>query len=175
VNYLSSHDDGGPFDQKRERPFESGTKLLLCPGAVQVYYGDESSRSLVIDGTNGDATLRSFMNWDEIDGGAARGGHEVTAVLEHWQKIGRFRANHPAVGAGKHKMISRAPYIFKRTLENDKVIVGLDMPIGEKTINVSEVFDDDTELVDYYSGADGTVVNGKVEMDTPFAIVLMGK
>jgi alpha-amylase len=175
VNYLSSHDDGAPFDQNRETPFESGTKLLLCPGAVQVYYGDESGRSLVIDGTNGDATLRSFMNWDEIEGDSTRSGHRVTAVLEHWQKLGRFRANHPAVGAGRHTMISQSPYIFKRVLENDQVIVGLDMPVGEKTLDVSEVFEDNTELVDYYSGADGTVVNGKVEMDTPFGIVLLGK
>jgi hypothetical protein len=27
----------------------------------QVYYGDESARSLVIEGTQGDATLRSFI------------------------------------------------------------------------------------------------------------------
>jgi alpha-amylase len=72
-------------------------------------------------------------------------------------------------------MISQSPYIFKRVLENDQVIVGLDMPVGEKTVDVSEVFEDNTELVDYYSGADGTVVNGKVEMDTPFGIVLLGK
>ena len=39
VNYISSHDDGGPFDLKRKRPFEAGTKLLLSPGGVQIYYG----------------------------------------------------------------------------------------------------------------------------------------
>jgi hypothetical protein len=31
---------------------------------AQVFYGDESARSLVVEGTQGDATLRSFMNWD---------------------------------------------------------------------------------------------------------------
>jgi alpha-amylase len=35
---------------------ETGTKLLLSPGVSQVYYGDESARSLVIEGTQGDAT-----------------------------------------------------------------------------------------------------------------------
>jgi alpha-amylase len=66
MNYVTSHDDGWPFDKKREKTFESGTKLLLAPGISQVYYGDESARSLEIEGTQGDATLRSFMNWDDI-------------------------------------------------------------------------------------------------------------
>ena len=66
LNYLSSHDDGQPFDPKREKPFETANRLLLGLGTSQVYYGDESARSLVIEGTIGDATLRSFMNWDEI-------------------------------------------------------------------------------------------------------------
>ena len=66
MNYVSSHDDSYPFDKKREKTFESGTKLLLAPGISQVYYGDESARSLDIEGTQGDATLRSNMNWNEI-------------------------------------------------------------------------------------------------------------
>jgi alpha-amylase len=32
LNYLSSHDDGGPFDAKRTKTIEAGTKLLLSPG-----------------------------------------------------------------------------------------------------------------------------------------------
>jgi alpha-amylase len=175
VNYLSSHDDGGPFDKNRERPYEAGTKLMLCPGATQVYYGDESSRSLVIEGTDGDATLRSFMNWDEILADTTRGGHKVVDVLDHWQKLGRFRNNHPSVGTGRHQMISSEPYIFKRTLENDKVIVGLEMPEGEKAIDVNMVFTNGTELVDYYSGAEATVQNERVNINTPYKIVLLGK
>ena len=66
LNYLSSHDDGQPYDAAREKPYDTATKLLLCPGASQVYYGDESARSLVIEDTQGDATLRSFMNWEAI-------------------------------------------------------------------------------------------------------------
>jgi len=175
VNYLSSHDDGGPFDKNRERPYEAGTKLMLCPGATQIYYGDESSRSLVIEGTNGDATLRSFMNWDEILADTTRGGHKIVDVLDHWQKLGRFRNNHPSVGAGRHQMISSEPYVFKRTLENDQVIVGLEMPEGEKTMDVDNVFTNGTELVDYYSGAEATVQNERVKINTPYSIVLLGK
>ena len=66
MNYISSHDDSNPFDKKREKTLESATKLLLTPGVSQTYYGDESARSLDIVGTQGDATLRSFMNWEDI-------------------------------------------------------------------------------------------------------------
>jgi alpha-amylase len=175
VNYLTSHDDGSPFDAARARPLEAATKLMLCPGATQVYYGDESSRSLTIEGANGDATLRSMMNWDEIEGDSTRSGHSIDEVLHHWQKLGRFRGNHPAVGSGRHQMISESPYLFSRTLTNDVVLVGLEMEAGTKVIDVQNVFDEGTELAEYYSGTDATVSNGKVTIKTPYSIVLLGK
>lgn len=178
VNYLSSHDDGGPYDQLREKPIEAGTKLLLTPGATQVYYGDETSRSLVIEGTEGDATLRSFMNWDELESGASRGGYQIKDVLAHWQKLGRFRSDHPAVGAGRHQMKSETPYLFTRTLEKgnfiDLVLVGLDLEKDEKSIDVSGVFKNGTELKDYYSGQTISVSDGKAVINSPFDIVLLG-
>lgn len=85
LNYATSHDDGAPFDKNREKPYETGTKLLLTPGLSQVYYGDETARDLTIAGTEGDAMLRSFMNWESIDSSATRN------ILEHWQKLGSFR------------------------------------------------------------------------------------
>lgn len=179
LNYLSSHDDGGPFDKDRKRPLEAGTKLLLCPGGVQLYYGDETSRSLVIPGTEGDATLRSFMNWDELRANARRNGYALQDVLAHWQKLGRFRHQHPAVGAGVHTMLSEEPYIFKRVYRsgryNDAVVVGLDLPVGHKTIDVAGVFADGTVLRDYYSRKKVRVQGGKVALSTPFTLVLLGK
>ncbi|MBK6933203.1 MAG: alpha-amylase [Saprospirales bacterium] len=179
LNYISSHDDGGPYDKKRSSPIDAGTKLLLCPGAAQVYYGDETSRSLVVPGAQGDATLRSFMNWDELAGDSARNGVRVRAVLEHWQKLGRFRKAHPAVGAGAHTMLSEAPYVFKRVYQAggfaDQVVVGLGLPKGEKTISVAGVFADGTVLKDYYSGQIRTVGGGQVAISSDFDIVLLAK
>ena len=172
LNYMSSHDDGDPFDKERTKPFESATKLLLSPGASQVYYGDESSRSLIIEGTIGDATLRSNMNWNEINNNS-----ETKAILAHWQKLGTFRNNHPSVGAGIHKMISEQPYVFKRTYSKgdyaDAVIVGLDLNKGEKELNVSSVFKDGEVINDAYSGTQVTVNNGVVKLDTQYNIVLL--
>lgn len=179
LNYISSHDDGGPFDKERMKPIEAGTKLLLCPGAAQVYYGDETARPLVIPGTQGDATLRSFMNWDEVADNSTRNGYRVADVLAHWQKLGRFRKAHPAVGAGKHTMLSASPYVFKREYRskkiNDTVVVGLDLPKGKKEINVNGIFADGAVLHEYYSGQSVTISAGKAVINSNFDIILLGR
>ncbi|WP_290845125.1 alpha-amylase family glycosyl hydrolase [Flavobacterium sp.] len=174
LNYLASHDDGNPFDSKRLRSHEAGTKLLLSPGISQVYYGDETARPLIIEGAQGDATLRSFMNWDEIPS-----NKDKNNVLEHWQKLGKFRKRHVSIGAGVHRVLSGNPYLFSRGFDNgtikDVVIVGLDLPVGKKKLKVSSVFKDSTRLRDAYSGKDVTVKYGEIELDTPFTIVLLEK
>ena len=174
MNYVSSHDDGYPFDKMREKTFESGTKLLLAPGISQVYYGDESARSLDIEGALGDATLRSFMNWDDIANNTT-----TKEVLSHWQKLGKFRKKHPAVGGGIHNQISASPYVFSRKFTkgkySDKVVVGLDLEKGQKTISVGTIFPNGSKVKDAYSGKTATVVKGKVKLNTDFDILLLEK
>jgi alpha-amylase len=179
LNYLSSHDDGGPFDKERVKPLEAGTKLLLSPGASQLYYGDESVRELVIPGTFGDATLRSLMNWEEIESNTIRNGLPISEVMLHYQKLGQFRRDHPSVGAGVHKMLSKSPYIFSRTYQteaySDRVVAGLDLEPGEKRIELNGQFEEGTVLKDYYSGEEVTVKGGEVTVNSPFEIVLLGR
>ena len=174
MNYASSHDDGEPFDKERTKPFESASKLLLCPGTSQVYYGDESARTLIVEGAVGDANLRSNMNWDEIEN-----NEKTKEILAHWQKLGKFRSNHPSVGAGVHKMISEAPYVFERSFSqnnySDSVVVGLELNEGEKELKVSSVFSDGTVLNEFYSGVEVKVKNGMVTINSPFSIVLLEK
>jgi alpha-amylase len=172
LNYLSSHDDGSPFDANRTKSIESGTKLLLTPGISQIYYGDESARSLAVEGTQGDATLRSFMNWDAITTNKA-----TQQVLTHWRKLGQFRSNHPSVGAGVNVEISTKPYICSRTFTKgnytDTVIIGLNLAKGKKEIPVGSAFKEGTKLRDAYSGKLATVLNGKTTIDSDFDIVLL--
>jgi alpha-amylase len=174
LNYLTSHDDGQPFDKERNQPFETATILLLNPGASQVYYGDESARPLIIEGTEGDATLRSMMNWKDI-----AASEDTKKILAHWQKLGRFRAGHPAIGAGKHEMISKEPYYFSRILKvddfEDKVMVGVKLPKGEKRIDVSKIFNDGDKIRDAYADVSAEVKDGKVVVNSPFDIVLLEK
>lgn len=174
LNYLSSHDDGSPFDAVRTKSIESGTKLLLSPGISQVYYGDETGRSLVIAGTQGDATLRSNMNWEDL-----KSNPETQKTLLHWQKLGQFRRNHASIGAGIHKQISAQPYVFSRvfTKDNftDNVVIGLDLALGKKEISVGTIFANGTKLKDVYSGKTTVVINGKISIDSEFDIVLLEK
>jgi alpha-amylase len=174
MNYISSHDDSSPFDKKREKTIEAATKLLLAPGISQIYYGDESARSLEIEGAIGDATLRSFMNWEDI-----QNNPKTKEVLVHYQKLGKFRINHPAIGAGKHSQINASPYVFSRTFAkdnfNDAIVIGLDLNSGKKEITVDTIFKDGEEVLDAYSGKKSIVKKGKVSFDTPFTIVLIEK
>ncbi|MFC2129199.1 alpha-amylase family glycosyl hydrolase [Bacteroidota bacterium] len=177
VNYISSHDDSWSYDKMRKDPVISATKLLLSPGAVQVYYGDETARILHAEGAMGDAHLRSFMNWEELESNTEINGFPVKDILQHWQKLGKFRALHPSIGAGVHTMLSESPYIFKREYANgdykDKVLVGLDLERGKKVINVHGEFKDGATITDAYSGQQGIVSMGKVEIDSEYNIVLL--
>jgi alpha-amylase len=179
VNYVSSHDDGSPYDKLREDPMGAGTKLLLCPGTAQIYYGDETARSLDIPGALGDATLRSYMNWSELEENPERAGCTVSEILAHWQKLGKFRAAHPAVGAGVHEKVSDDPYFFTRRFENetysDVVLVGLDLEPGESTLEVEGIFEDGSRLMDYYSGRQTVVKNGSIRIVTGSGIVLLAE
>ncbi len=172
VNYLTSHDDGSPFDKERTDPIRAANVLLLTPGASQIYYGDETARSLVIEGTQGDATLRSMMNWEELDSVP-----EIQKINRHWQKLGKFRDNHPAIGAGKHKRLGKKPYVFSRTYVQedfkDKVVVGLELPKGKKSLWVKGFFGDGTKLFDTYSQTAVEVKNGKVILDNEHDIALL--
>jgi len=172
LNYVSSHDDGKPFDAKREKSYESANRLLLSPGVSQTYYGDETGRSLVVEGTQGDATLRSPMNWNDV-----KTNPETQKILRHWQKLGVFRKNHPAVGAGIHKEISASPYVFSRTFSkgkySDQVVIGLELTKGRKVIPVANVFKNGTRLKDAYSGKTAKVSNGKVIIDSESDVVLL--
>jgi alpha-amylase len=168
MNYISSHDDAYPYDKKREKAFEAATKLLLTPGIAQIYYGDETNRSLEIEGTQGDATLRSLMNWNDIEN-----NKKTQDLIIHYQKLGQFRKKHIAVGMGVHQKISDAPYTFSRIYKNDKVIIVLDAKKGVKIIDVSNIFPDGTVLKDVYSNTKTVVKNGKVSLNSNFEIVLL--
>jgi alpha-amylase len=174
LKYLSSHDDGSPYDRERKDPLGAGTRLLLAPGGAQIYYGDELARPLLVDGAEGDANLRSTMNWEDL----ARGG-TTARVLEHWRKLGRFRRAHPAVGAGVHRTHQVKPYIFSRTLEvdgrTDRVLVAMDQAKGAKRISVFGAFPEGTRLVDGYSGVRGTVKNGVMSVTTASGLVLLAE
>jgi alpha-amylase len=174
LNYLTSHDDGEPFDKEREQTYEAANRLLLAPGASQVYYGDEIARSLIIEGTQGDATLRSSMDWSDL-----AANKDTQDLLVHYQKLGQFRNKHMAVGAGEHQLISETPYVFSRSYQkndyNDEVVIALDISEEQKEIPINDIFKDGTKLRDGYSNIEMVVTNGKVSFKSPYNVVLLAR
>jgi alpha-amylase len=173
INYITSHDDMSPFDRDRSRAFEAANKLMLSPGAVQLTWGDEISRNLIVPDAKGDEWLRTPMDW------SVGNMQDKQAILEHWQKLGQFRAAHPAVGAGEHREIASKYYVFSRTLEQgktrDAAVVALELPEGKKQIPVGSVFKDGTRLQDYYSGQILLVAEGKVEISGSNNLILLAE
>ncbi|MDW3191308.1 MAG: alpha-amylase family glycosyl hydrolase [Cytophagales bacterium] len=170
LHYIASHDDGAILDRSREQIKDFATMLMLVPGGAQIYYGDELGRKLEYEGASGDATLRTPMPWEELET-----NETMQATLAHWQKLGKFRRDHPSIGAGVHEMIQAAPYTFKRTLSDevtDQVVVVMD-PTSE--VNVANTFPEGQEVKDHYSGAIGIVKDGKVtfNQDSPIRLVAL--
>lgn len=171
LSYISSHDDC----LTRDGMISSGTDLLLAPGGVQIYYGDESNRPL---GWNDwfssdytDQRYRTDMNWDSMD----------TKALTHWQKLGQFRNEHISVGAGQHEMLEATPYTFSRTYnleedDEDKVVCCLPGKAGTYDVTVGDIFEDGETVTDAYSGEKYEVSGGSVSAtcDANGVILLQG-
>jgi len=163
LSYISSHDTKLFFSDyaflNADKQKLAGTLLLLCPGAVQIYYGDECGRKngTYSVGSDTQQKTRSKMVFnDDSDFNAD--------ILAHWQKLTQFRKKHVAIGAGSHSRIgSGTPYTFKRTKDTDKVVCVIGATGGSDiVVDVSGIWNDGTVLRDFYTGSTATVASGKV-------------
>ncbi|MFC4157746.1 alpha-amylase family glycosyl hydrolase [Chitinimonas lacunae] len=162
LSYLSSHDTRL---YRRDRMMAAATALLLAPGGVQIFYGDESGRQPgpASAGDPQQAT-RSDMNWATLD----------QALLAHFRKLGQFRARHRALARGSHRMLGEAPYTFGRIDERtgDRVVVALGAD-GTVSLPVGDLFREGERVRDAYSDASATVSAGRVRLDAAGAVVLL--
>ena len=155
LSYLSSHDTR----LCRNDLIYQGSAFQLLPGGIQIYYGDETNRPLLGGLASGkDHALRSDMNWSNLD----------NSVLSHWQKVGQFRNNHVAVGAGQHTNLSATSgTAFARTYNKNGVADAVVACIGANkntsvTITLNNTFPDGTVLKNTYDGTTAAVSGGKV-------------
>jgi alpha-amylase len=162
LNYISSHDTK-LFD--RDALIDAGNALLLAPGGVQIFYGDETARPPgPVPSSDPQQATRSDMNWDRVD----------AKVLDHWRKLGSFRARHAALARGTHQRLSEQPYIFARTdmQLNDRVVVALNVLEGSE-LPVGQMFVEGAQVRNAYNGETLTVHNGKVRTTRAEAAVLL--
>ena len=174
LSYISSHDTGAQ-DSKGlfysdfsvanvSKQKLAGSLLAMCPGAIQIYYGDEAGRknnSAANFTGDKDQKNRSQMPWAEGEAGYnANLAYTFNADIHaHWSKVLNFRANHIAIGAGSHKQINTAPYTFARENGDDKVVVVMGAAAGDVTVDVSSI--GTTQVKDAYTGTVVAVTNGK--------------
>lgn len=144
LTYISSHDTGLT---RVGSQYEVGTGLVLLPGGVQIFYGDESSRPKAYTGCgDGDMMTRGDMNLSEA---------KSSGVTAHWGKVGNFRKYNPAVGAGKGSACKRT---YTGPAGDNKVAIG----INGSSVDVSGLFSDGTTVYNWYDGKSATVSGGKV-------------
>lgn len=165
LSYISSHDTR-LFP--RNKLISGLTAQLLLPGALEVFYGDETARPYVSARPDLIMGTRGPMNWTEVD----------EAVKRHFEKLGQFRARNLAVGAGRHTELSAKPFVFQRTYEQagftNTIVVALDQPAGGVSLEVGTAFPEGALLRDAYTGYGYRVENGQVLVAAdPSGIVLL--
>lgn len=159
---LAQHADWHPFsylnnsyhrDSAEDNMMACATTLLLSPGVVQLFYGDETGRGLSDARFNvdSDQAFRSDMNWESVD----------NALLEHYRKLGTIRRAHPAIGIGAQTTID--VHTCYRCHNDDEVIIRV-APVAGQPIRVAPFYSDDTELVELYSGQRVVVEQGTVRL-----------
>lgn len=170
---IAAHPDWHPFsylnnsyhrDADMSNMIDCATTLMLSPGVAQIFYGDESGRKLSDARLNVDSNqaFRSDMNW--IDGDPE--------TLLHFQKLGKIRQAHPAIGMGKQTTINQ--HTCMRRLGGDTVLISLN-PSSPAGIPTKEAWPDGSEVTDLYSGKTSTVANGSIRLpdaDSNVAVIV---
>lgn len=162
LSYISSHDTA--LCRQGDKNIYQGSAFQLLPGAIQIFYGDETNRPLVSGNFSSgkDHNLRSDMNWSSYD----------KNTLAHWQKVGKFRSRHVAVGAGSHANLSATSgTAFARTYNKNGVTDKIAACIGagsnsNVTVTLNNTFPDGTVVTNAYDGKTATVSGGKVTFNS---------
>lgn len=138
-------------DADMSNMIDCATTLLLSPGVSQVFYGDETGRTLSDARLNvdSDQAFRSDMNWNSVD----------SLQLDHFRRLGRIRNLHPAIGKGRQTTIDT--HTCFRYLDGDSLIIRL-LPLPEQPVRVTPFFPDGTRLTDLCTGHTATVTDGAV-------------
>lgn len=159
---LQAHSDWGPFsylnnsyhrDLDTLHRTDCATSLLLSPGTIQLFYGDETARGLSDAQYNvdRDQAFRSDMNWHTID----------TALLAHYQRLGQIRRRHPAIGLGRQTTLD--PHTCARAYQGDTLVISVGTET-DRSIPVKGWFPDGATIYELYSGQKAVVSQGVVRL-----------
>lgn len=154
---LVAHDDWHPFsylnnsyhrDADMTNMINCATTFLLAPGAVQIFYGDETGRKLsdASQNVDGDQAFRSDMDWDDIDG----------QLLAHFRRLGTIRKQNPVIGGGRQNTFD--VHTVLRYNDTDTVMIRL-KPEAGRPIECHGVFAEGDMIRELYTGSVAEVRN----------------
>lgn len=158
---VAAHPDWHPFsylnnsyhrDADTANMTDCATTLLLSPGVAQIFYGDESGRTLSDARFNVDSNqaFRSDMNRHNPD----------TTLMAHFRKLGRIRRDNPVIATGLQTTIDT--HTCLRHNADSKILIRL-LPAEENPIAVAGIFPDGTVVRELYTGQTATVRDGGVK------------
>ncbi|MGM9871048.1 MAG: alpha-amylase family glycosyl hydrolase [Muribaculaceae bacterium] len=141
-------------DADMNNMIDCATTLLLSPGVIQIFYGDETGRKLSDARLNvdSDQAFRSDMDWDDVD----------ATLLAHFKKLGQIRKNNPVIAAGKQLTLDT--HTCLRYDDTDKALIRL-CPGPGTEIDVNGIFSDGVILTELYTGKQAEVRGGKITLD----------
>lgn len=156
---LSVHEDWHPFsylnnsyhrDTDMSNMKDCATTLLLSPGTIQIFYGDESGRKLSDAQYNVDSNqaFRSDMNWDDVD----------EQLLDHFQKLGKIRKENPVIATGQQTTLD--VHTCLRENGQDSIYIRL-YPENGMPIKVKGIYENGERLRELYTGKEGIVKDGE--------------
>jgi alpha-amylase len=90
---------------QQELKQRNGYKIITFPGVAQVFYGDESSRSLIVEGTEGDATCALYELGETFSQILLQKSTFTLAKTGSSEKP-------PSLLAGVHKKLAHSPILF---------------------------------------------------------------
>ena len=103
-----------------ERLKLAATLLMTLPGMPVIYYGTEVGLTQRHDGVAENAEARLPMLW---------GADQDHDLLAHFQKLGRLRAESPALRRGSRRTLSvdADRLVYERVLGEERVVVSLNV------------------------------------------------
>ena len=159
---VCAHPDWHPFSYlnnsyHREADFDNMTDclttLLLAPGVVQLFYGDETGRDISHDearlNVDSDQAFRADMDWQNID----------KSLLAHCRRLGQIRHQHPCIATGRQ--VSIDCHTCVRLTDSDTLVIRV-KPLAWKGICVRDIFQDGTPVRELYTGQTANVKDGYV-------------
>ena len=161
---VAAHADWHPFsylnnsyhrDADMDNMIDCATTLLLSPGVVQIFYGDETGRKLSDARFNvdSDQAFRSDMDWNDVD----------SLQLAHFRRLGKIRRANPVIGTGRQRTIDT--HTCLRYNATDSLLIRL-CPADGRPIPVEGIFADGTEVTELYTGQTAIVASGNVNFPT---------